>query len=126
MLRIYIVPVLAHVYVASHACTHTHAQTHTHLTIARGLWRLLKKQEKKKQVGSFTMAQMGQSKSVIGEFMKQKRKENGASFEGSMLKLLRTLPKVLVYEAFTLLEATRVLLYEAFTLLEGSMLKLLR
>jgi hypothetical protein len=26
------------------------------------------------QVGTFTMAQMGQSKSVIGEFMKQKRK----------------------------------------------------
>ena len=26
------------------------------------------------KVGSFTMAQMGQSKSVIGEFMKQKRK----------------------------------------------------
>lgn len=26
------------------------------------------------QVGSFTMAQMGQSKSVVGEFMKQKRK----------------------------------------------------
>ena len=25
------------------------------------------------QVGSFTMAQMGQSKSVIGEFMKKKR-----------------------------------------------------
>jgi len=49
------------------------------------------------KVGSFTMAQMGQSKSVIGEFMKQKRKENGASFEGSMLKLLRTLPKVLKY-----------------------------
>jgi len=49
------------------------------------------------KVGSFTMAQMGQSKSVVGEFMKQKRKENGASFEGSMLKLLRTLPKVLKY-----------------------------
>jgi len=29
-----------------------------------------------KQVGSFTMAQMGQSKSVVGEFMKQKRKVN--------------------------------------------------
>jgi magnesium chelatase subunit H len=61
------------------------------------------------------MAQMGQSKSVIGEFMKKKREvdpvscirfdkflrsfaqENGASFEGSMLKLLRTLPKVLKY-----------------------------
>ena len=26
------------------------------------------------QVGTFTMAQMGQSKSVVGEFMKQKRK----------------------------------------------------
>ena len=51
------------------------------------------------------MAQMGQSKSVIGEFMKQKRKENGASFEGSMLKLLRTLPKVLVYEARLNVEA---------------------
>jgi len=49
------------------------------------------------KVGSFTMAQMGQSKSVIGEFMKKTRKENGASFEGSMLKLLRTLPKVLKY-----------------------------
>jgi len=49
------------------------------------------------KVGSFTMAQMGQSKSVVGEFMKQKRKENGASFEGSMLKLLRTLPKVLKF-----------------------------
>jgi magnesium chelatase subunit H len=49
------------------------------------------------KVGTFTMAQMGQSKSVIGEFMKKKRQDNGASFEGSMLKLLRTLPKVLKY-----------------------------
>jgi len=49
------------------------------------------------KVGTFTMAQMGQSQSVIGEFMKKKRQENGASFEGSMLKLLRTLPKVLKY-----------------------------
>jgi magnesium chelatase subunit H len=29
--------------------------------------------------------------------MKKKKQENGASFEGSMLKLLRTLPKVLKY-----------------------------
>lgn len=43
------------------------------------------------------MASMGQSQSVIGEFMKKKRQENGASFEGSMLKLLRTLPKVLKF-----------------------------
>jgi len=49
------------------------------------------------KVGSFTMAQLGQSQSVIGEFMKKKKQENGASFEGSMLKLLRTLPKVLKY-----------------------------
>ncbi len=49
------------------------------------------------KVGSFTMSSMGQSQSVIGDFMKKKRQENGASFEGSMLKLLRTLPKVLKY-----------------------------
>eukprot|EP01038_Epipyxis_sp_PR26KG_P010990 gene10990-14764_t len=49
------------------------------------------------KVGSFTMANLGQSKSVIGEFMKKKKKENGSSFEEGMLKLLRTLPKVLKY-----------------------------
>ncbi len=43
------------------------------------------------------MANLGQSKSVLGEFMKKKKKENGASFEEGMLKLLRTLPKVLKY-----------------------------
>lgn len=49
------------------------------------------------KVGSFTMANLGQSKSVIGDFMKKKKKENGSSFEEGMLKLLRTLPKVLKY-----------------------------
>jgi magnesium chelatase subunit H len=49
------------------------------------------------KVGSFTMQNLGQSKSVIGDFMKQKKKENGSSFEEGMLKLLRTLPKVLKY-----------------------------
>lgn len=49
------------------------------------------------KVGTFTMANLGQSKSVIGEFMKKKKKENGSSFEEGMLKLLRTLPKVLKY-----------------------------
>jgi len=49
------------------------------------------------KVGQFTMANLGQSKSVIGEFMKKKKKENGSSFEEGMLKLLRTLPKVLKY-----------------------------
>eukprot|EP00595_Chromulina_sp_UTEXLB2642_P001382 CAMPEP_0196762960 /NCGR_PEP_ID=MMETSP1095-20130614/3121_1 /TAXON_ID=96789 ORGANISM="Chromulina nebulosa, Strain UTEXLB2642" /NCGR_SAMPLE_ID=MMETSP1095 /ASSEMBLY_ACC=CAM_ASM_000446 /LENGTH=1356 /DNA_ID=CAMNT_0042115127 /DNA_START=206 /DNA_END=4276 /DNA_ORIENTATION=+ len=49
------------------------------------------------KVGTFSMASLGQSKSVIGEFMKKKKKENGSSFEEGMLKLLRTLPKVLKY-----------------------------
>ena len=43
------------------------------------------------------MQNLGQSKSVIGEFMKKKKKENGSSFEEGMLKLLRTLPKVLKF-----------------------------
>lgn len=49
------------------------------------------------KVGTFTMQSLGQSKSVIGDFMKKKKKENGSSFEEGMLKLLRTLPKVLKY-----------------------------
>ena len=49
------------------------------------------------KVGSFSMTNLGQSKSVIGEFMKKKKKEDGSSFEEGMLKLLRTLPKVLKY-----------------------------
>lgn len=49
------------------------------------------------KVGTFSMASLGQSKSVIGEFMKKKKKEDGSSFEEGMLKLLRTLPKVLKY-----------------------------
>jgi len=49
------------------------------------------------KVGSFSMTNLGQSKSVIGEFMKKKKKEDGSSFEEGMLKLLRTLPKVLKF-----------------------------
>ena len=49
------------------------------------------------KVGSFTMTNLGQSKSVLGEFMKKKKKEDGSSFEEGMLKLLRTLPKVLKF-----------------------------
>jgi len=48
------------------------------------------------KIGSFTMATMGQSKSVMSDFMK-KNKPKGASFQDSMLKLVRTLPKVLKY-----------------------------
>jgi magnesium chelatase subunit H len=43
------------------------------------------------------MQNLGQSKSVISDFMKKKKKEDGSSFEEGMLKLLRTLPKVLKY-----------------------------
>ena len=49
------------------------------------------------KLGSFNMSQLGQSKSVIGEFMKKRRKKSGSGFEDAMLKLLRTLPKVLKY-----------------------------
>ncbi|MBE9079375.1 magnesium chelatase subunit H [Romeria aff. gracilis LEGE 07310] len=49
------------------------------------------------KLGSFSMAQLGQSKSVIGDFMKKRRKQQGSGFEDAMLKLLRTLPKVLKY-----------------------------
>jgi magnesium chelatase subunit H len=49
------------------------------------------------KMGTFSMAQMGQSKSVIGDFMKKRRQKDGAGFEDAMLKLLRTLPSVLKY-----------------------------
>jgi magnesium chelatase subunit H len=49
------------------------------------------------KVGSFSMQNLGQSKSVIGDFMKKAKKSDGSSFEEGMLKLLRTLPKVLKY-----------------------------
>ncbi|MCS7146767.1 MAG: magnesium chelatase subunit H [Geminocystis sp.] len=49
------------------------------------------------KMGTFSMAQLGQSKSVIGEFMKKSRQRAGAGFEDAMLKLLRTLPTVLKY-----------------------------
>lgn len=49
------------------------------------------------KIGSFTMKNLGQSKSVISDFMKKKKQEDGSSFEEGMLKLLRTLPKVLKF-----------------------------
>ncbi len=49
------------------------------------------------KLGSFSMSQLGQSKSAIGQFMKKRKEKAGASFEDAMLKLLRTLPKVLKY-----------------------------
>lgn len=49
------------------------------------------------KLGSFQMNQLGRTNSTIAQFMRNKKKESGASFEDSMLKLLRTLPKVLKY-----------------------------
>ncbi|MCT7980393.1 magnesium chelatase subunit H [Laspinema olomoucense] len=49
------------------------------------------------KMGSFSMAQLGQSKSAIGQFMKKRKEKSGASFQDGMLKLLQTLPKVLKY-----------------------------
>lgn len=49
------------------------------------------------KMGTFSMAQLGQSKSAIAEFMKKRKQNSGASFQDAMLKLLRTLPSVLKY-----------------------------
>ena len=49
------------------------------------------------KIGSFSMKNLGQSKSVVADFMKKKKQEDGSSFEEGMLKLLRTLPKVLKF-----------------------------
>jgi magnesium chelatase subunit H len=49
------------------------------------------------KMGSFSLAQIGQSKSVIGNFMKKRKEKSGAGFQDAMLKLLRTLPQVLKY-----------------------------
>ncbi|KAF9593289.1 hypothetical protein IFM89_021045 [Coptis chinensis] len=47
------------------------------------------------KLGSFSMSQLGQSKSPF--FQLFKKKKGGAAFADSMLKLVRTLPKVLKY-----------------------------
>jgi magnesium chelatase subunit H len=49
------------------------------------------------KMGSFSMAQLGQSKSAIAQFMRKRKEQSGSSFQDAMLKLLRTLPKVLKY-----------------------------
>ncbi|AFZ37880.1 cobaltochelatase CobN subunit [Stanieria cyanosphaera PCC 7437] len=49
------------------------------------------------KLGSFSMAQLGQSKSAISQFMRKRKENSGASFQDAMLKLLRTLPNVLKY-----------------------------
>ncbi len=49
------------------------------------------------KMGTFSMAQLGQSKSAIASFMKKRKEQSGSSFQDGMLKLLQTLPKVLKY-----------------------------
>ena len=49
------------------------------------------------KMGSFSMAQLGQSKSAIAQFMKKRKEKSGSGFQDAMLKLLRTLPQVLKY-----------------------------
>jgi magnesium chelatase subunit H len=48
------------------------------------------------KLGTFSMAQLGQGKSIIGDMMKSARK-NSDNFEENLLKLVRTLPKVLKF-----------------------------
>jgi len=47
------------------------------------------------KMGTFSMAQLGQSKSAIAQFMRKRGEIWG--FQDGMLKLLQTLPKVLKY-----------------------------
>jgi len=49
------------------------------------------------KMGSFSMANLGQSQSAIAQFMRKRKEQSGASFQDGMLKLLQTLPKVLKY-----------------------------
>lgn len=50
------------------------------------------------KVGSFSMANMGQSKGAIASFMRKRKQNNkGGSFQEGMLKMVQTLPKILKY-----------------------------
>jgi magnesium chelatase subunit H len=49
------------------------------------------------KLGTFSMAQLGQSKSAIAQFMKKRKEQSGGGFQDAMLKLLNTLPKILKY-----------------------------
>ena len=49
------------------------------------------------KMGTFSLAQLGQSKSAIAQFMRKRKEKKGASFQDGMLKLLRTLPQVLKF-----------------------------
>ncbi|KAK1291507.1 hypothetical protein QJS10_CPB17g01872 [Acorus calamus] len=49
------------------------------------------------KLGSFSMSQLGQSKSPFFQLFKRKKNASSAGFADSMLKLVRTLPKVLKY-----------------------------
>ncbi len=50
------------------------------------------------KVGSFSMANMGQSKSALASFMRKRKQNNkGGSFQEGMLKMVQTLPKILKY-----------------------------
>ncbi|NEU77191.1 magnesium chelatase subunit H [Hassallia byssoidea VB512170] len=49
------------------------------------------------KMGSFSLAQLGQSKSVVAQFMRKRKEKSGAGFQDGMLKLLRTLPQVLKF-----------------------------
>jgi magnesium chelatase subunit H len=49
------------------------------------------------KMGSFSMANLGQSQGAIAQFMRKRKEKSGSSFQDGMLKLLQTLPKVLKF-----------------------------
>ncbi len=49
------------------------------------------------KMGTFSMENLGQSKSAIAQFMRKRKEKAGSSFQDSMLKVVQTLPKILKY-----------------------------
>ena len=49
------------------------------------------------KMGSFSMENLGQSKSAIAQFMRKRKEKSGSSFQDSMLKVVQTLPKILKF-----------------------------
>ncbi len=49
------------------------------------------------KMGTFSMANLGQSKSAIAQFMKKVKGKSGSSFQDNMLKVVQTLPNILKY-----------------------------
>ena len=64
--------------------------------LPHAVWLTATARRRLNKLGTFSLSQLGQSKSPFAEFMRSQRKSND-NFEESLLKLVRTLPTVLKY-----------------------------